>query len=51
MEFQVAPDNIVNLTLTSCDNWNAICVFTKRVLVQQRLDERARSADVEGSTH
>ena len=46
---QVTSDNTVNLMLTSLGNWNAVCVFL-RVLTQQRLIERARSAELEGST-
>ena len=36
--FQVTTNNIVNLMLTSCDNWSTVCVFTKR-LSTQRLTE------------
>ena len=37
MGFQVTPDNIVNLMLIACDNWNAVSVFAMRLLTQQRL--------------
>ena len=48
--FQVTSDNIVHLMLTSCDNFNAVCVFAKKVLMQERLAKRERSAELEGST-
>ena len=44
MGILVTPDNIVNLMLSSCDNWNPVYVFARRVLMQQRLAERERSA-------
>ena len=47
MGLRETPDNIVNLMLSSCDNWNPVCVFARRVLMQQRLTERARSAKFE----
>ena len=50
MGFQVTPDDIVNLMLISCDNWNAVCVYAKRVLKRLRLAERTRSAELESST-
>ena len=51
IEYQVTPDNVVNRMLTSYGNWNAVCVFARKVLMQFRLAERARSAELEGSTH
>lgn len=47
---QVTPDNVVNLMLTSRENWNAVCLFAKEVLVQQRIIERARTAEMDSST-
>ena len=44
MGFQITPDDIVHLMLTSIDNWNAVCIFERRVLIQQRLAEREMSA-------
>ena len=48
--FQITPNNIVNLMLTSFNNWNLVCVFAKRVLAPQRLADRERSAELEDST-
>ena len=50
MELQVTPDNIVNLILSSYDTWNAVRVFARRVLMKQRLAERAGLAELEGGT-
>ena len=47
IELKATPDNIVNLMLISCDNWNAICAFVRSVLMQQRLTDRERSAKLE----
>ena len=46
----VTLDNEVNLMLTSCENWSAVCLFAKEVLVQQRITERARTAEMDSST-
>ena len=47
IRFQITPDNIVNLMLTTCDNWNVVYVFARGVLRQQRLAERASVAGPE----
>ena len=30
----------------SCENWNAVCFIAKEVLIQQRIMERARTAEM-----
>ena len=50
MRFQVTPDNIVHLILSSCDNWNAVRAFARRVLMQQTLAEIAKLAELDGSS-
>ena len=34
------PDSVVNLMLTTCENWNAVCLFAKEVLVHQMIINR-----------
>ena len=46
----MTPDNIVNLMLSLCENWNAVCFFAKEVLIQQRIMERVRTAEMDSST-